>query len=116
MRCRSTKRDIGLFDAVFGRAQLAIAVAFLTDRIAAGAIPPPVSERGGNAKPIDEKVFSLPTAELCRNARSATPRQVAGAVRNATTLSYAESMHEERRMFTAALESPRSGAACGACA
>src|SRR5690606_37476352 len=80
-------RDIGLVDAVFEDDLVASAVTFLANKITAGVIPPPVSARGTALQPIDEAAFSQLTAELCRKARSAAPKQVAEAVRNATTLS-----------------------------
>src|SRR5690606_25893892 len=79
-------------------------------KIAAGAIPAPVCNRGDKVMPIDDESFTRLTREVCRKVRSSAPLQVAEAIRQATTKPFADAMREERRLFDEALKSPRFGA------
>lgn len=101
---------IGLVDAVFDNDLTANAIQFLSDRIDADDIPPPVSRRRGAMPACEPAVLENLTAEICRKARSSAPELAAQSVRSALTLSFEDAMAEERRLFETATGTPRFGA------
>ncbi|WP_180900734.1 3-hydroxyacyl-CoA dehydrogenase NAD-binding domain-containing protein [Martelella soudanensis] len=101
---------IGLVDAVFDDDLTANAIRYLSDRIAAEDIPPPVSRRRDRMPACEPEVLNTLTAELCKKARSSAPELAAQSVRNALALSFEDAMREERRIFETATRSPRFGA------
>ncbi|MCD1633127.1 enoyl-CoA hydratase/isomerase family protein [Martelella mediterranea] len=103
-------QGIGLVDAVFDNDLVANAIRFLSDRIDADDIPPPVSRRREAMPACDSQALDKLTAELCRKARSSAPELAAQSVRNALTLSFEDAMAEERRLFETATQSDRFGA------
>lgn len=103
-------QGIGLVDAVFDNDLVANAIRFLSDRIDADDIPPPVSRRREAMPACDPQALDKLTAELCRKARSSAPELAAQSVRNALTLSFEDAMAEERRLFETATQSDRFGA------
>ena len=101
---------VGLVDAVFDIDLTANAIRFLSDKIDADDIPPPVSRRGEGMPACDPEALESVTAELCRKARSSAPELTAQSVRNALSLSFEDAMAEERRLFETATQSARFGA------
>jgi len=101
-------KDLGLVDAVIATDLVDGAVRFLSERIAAGDIPPPAAQRGMRLPAPAPDVLDRLEADLCRKARSATPSTVAKSVRAAVDQPFAEAMQIERHLFDEALVSSRS--------
>ncbi|MGV0877299.1 3-hydroxyacyl-CoA dehydrogenase NAD-binding domain-containing protein [Martelella sp. FLE1502] len=101
---------IGLVDAVFDNDLTANAIRFLSDRLDADNIPPPVSRRHAAMPACDPAALDSLTQKLCKKARSSAPELTAQSVRNALTLSFEDAMAEERRLFETATQSARFGA------
>jgi 3-hydroxyacyl-CoA dehydrogenase len=94
-------KDLGLIDAVITTDLIDGAVRFLSERIIARDIPPPVAQRRMWLTAPAPGVLDRLEADLCRKARSAAPSAVAKAVRAAVDHPFSEAMQIERRSTTA---------------